>query len=220
MWLRLVNFLPQILGAFLILVLGLLLAYSLAELARKLVRLTRIDQFLQNLDVVKSIEKNGVRIRFDEFIAWLVKWFILILTLITVSDSLGLPQITAFLEEVVRYIPRVITATVILAIGFTAASFIQRLVVQAVTASRIPTSSAGFLGTIAKWAIVLFSFMAALIQLGIAAVLLQTLFTGLVAMLALAGGLAFGLGGRDHANQWIGRISSEIREENREQRRE
>jgi hypothetical protein len=66
------------------------------------------------------------------------------------------------------------------------------------------------LGGIAKWAIWIFALIAALLQLGVAVVLLQTLFTGLVAMLALAGGLAFGLGGRDAAARYIEKLRDEV----------
>jgi hypothetical protein len=123
---------------------------------------------------------------------------------------LGIPQITEFLNEVARYIPNVIVAVVILAIGLVIGNFIENVVVSAVSASRIPTSSAGFLGGVAKWSIVVFALLAALVQLGVATSLVQILFTGLVAMIALAGGLALGLGGREKAAKWLDRLEQEM----------
>lgn len=87
------------------------------------------------------------------------------------------------------------TATIILAVGFTAANFLQ---------------------TVGKWSVLVFAFMAAHNQLGIAAHLLQILFTGLVAMAAIAGGLAFGLGGRDQASRLLTRLTGDAEKDNRD----
>ncbi len=211
LWIRIASFFPQLVGAIVIFIVGLLIAYALSGLVKKLIEWTRVDQHLHNLDSIRSLEGQGVRVRIAETIAWMVKWFVLILTLIVVSDTLGLTQVTSFLNQIALYIPQVIIAVVILAIGFVAGAFVQKLVVQAVTASRLPTSSSGFLGAVAKWAIIVFAFMTALIQLGIATNLLQILFTGFVAMLALAGGLAFGLGSKEHASKFLGRLSEDMR---------
>ncbi len=73
--------------------------------------------------------------------------------------------------------------------------------VDVASAKAAGISSAGLLGGLTRWAVWVFAFIAALVQLGVAVVLLQTIFTGLIAMLALAGGLAFGLGGRDAAGR-------------------
>lgn len=211
LWYRVVSFFPQLVGAIIIFIIGLALAYLISGLVKKIIQFTHIDQHLQNLDSVRSLERQGVRVRIADTLAWIVKWFILILTLIVVSDSLNLREVTSFLNDILHYIPQVIAAVVILAIGFVAGSFIQRLVVDAVTASRIPTASAGLLGAIAKWSVTIFAFMAALSQLGIATNLLQILFTGFVAMLSLAGGLAFGLGGRDQASKFLETLSTDMR---------
>ena len=72
--------------------------------------------------------------------------------------------------------------------------------------------AAAFTGTVAYWAILIFGLLAALIQLGIAFALLQTLITGIIAMLALAGGLAFGLGGKDAAANFLNRLRKEMSE--------
>ncbi len=209
-WFRFASFVPQLVAAIVILLLGFILASVVSVLVRKVVQFTNIDQSLQRLEVTHTLERRGLRLRLADTLAWMVKWFILILVLITVSDSLGLSQVTLFLQDVVRYIPQVITAVIMLTIGFVAAGFVQRLVVDGVTASRFPTSSANFLGAIAKWSITVFAFMAALIQLGVAANLLQIFFTGFIAMVALAGGLAFGLGGREQAADLLASWSKEM----------
>ena len=102
MWFQLANFLPRLAGALVILVLGVILAMSLAALIRKVIQYTRIDTFIQRPDLTKTLDRYGIHVNVAGLIAWMVKWFILILVLITVSDSLKLPQVTLFLQEVAR----------------------------------------------------------------------------------------------------------------------
>ena len=70
--------------------------------------------------------------------------------------------------------------------------------------------SANMLGGITKYAIWVFAFIIALGQLGVAAAYMQILFTGIIAMLALAGALAFGLGAKDAASRLISKIGEDV----------
>ena len=101
-------------------------------------------------------------------------------------------------------LPNVIIAAFILIFVAIIGEVMQKVVTGMAKAAGVP--SAGLAGTITRWAIWFFGFIAALLQLQVAVVLLQTLFTGLVAMLALAGGLAFGLGGRDAAARYLEKV--------------
>lgn len=216
MWYRLASFFPQLLSAIIVLILGWIFAVIVSGIVKRAIRFTRIDQLLQKTSLPQWFERNGISLKISDIAAWMVKWFFIIVTLIAVSDILNIPQITMFLEQVVLYIPQVLVAVALLTIGFIAGTFVETLVQRAVTISKLPTASAGMLASIAKWSIVIFSFLAALVQLGVAPSLVQIFFTGLVAMFSLAGGLAFGLGGRDKASQILERIDQGIKEENRE----
>lgn len=206
LWFRFANFIPQLLGAILILVVGWLIAILLARLVRRLIEYTRLDNYIQRTQFARMLQERGRKASISGLGAWIVKWFIILVALVTASEVLGIDQVSTFLDSVMRYIPNVIVAVVILLIGSTAGGFLQSVVEAAVVTSRIPNSSAKFLGTLSKWALIIFALMAALVQLGVASSLIQILFTGLVGMLAIAGGLAFGLGGREKANKWLGDI--------------
>ena len=119
--------------------------------------------------------------------------------LIAAADILGWSQITAFLNDVVAYIPNALVAVVILLVGIVLGSFVFEVVEKAVKASKM--GGERLLAGIAKWAIFLFSFIAAFNN-GIASALLQTITTGLVAMIAMPVALAFGLGGQEHAKSF------------------
>ena len=106
------------------------------------------------------------------------------------------------------YLPNVLVAALILLVAGVVADAMQRIVSSSAKAAQV--SSAGLLGGIARWSIWILALITALSQLGIAPQFMQILFTGLVAMLALAGGLAFGLGGRDAAAKYIERLRDDM----------
>ena len=114
----------------------------------------------------------------------------------------------SFLKDVLNYIPKAIVAARFLLVSVVAANFSRGLVRSSVMGARLHAGKT--LGMVAWWGIVVFGSLTALVQLGVAVQVINTLITGLVAMLALAGGLAFGLGGRDMATQWLVRMREEI----------
>jgi len=138
----------------------------------------------------------------------LVKWFFVIVTLLAVSDILELVAFSDFLTQVLLYVPNIVIAVLIMLAGVVMAAFSAKLVRASVLASRL--HSAHFLGALTKWSVLIFAFLAALSQLGVAGALVNTLIMGFVAMLAIAGGLAFGLGGKDVAASWLEKIKDEI----------
>jgi small-conductance mechanosensitive channel len=137
----------------------------------------------------------------------IVKWFFIIATLIAVADVLKIPQITQFLERVVLYIPNVLVAVVILAIGIIVAGLAYDAIKKGTETFRMTSETARILSSVAKWSIIVFTVMAALVQLGVASDMIRILFTGVVIMVSLAGGLAFGLGGKTKAEEMINRIT-------------
>ena len=116
--------------------------------------------------------------------------------------------VSDFLSSVLGYIPNVIGAALILLIALAIAHFLRGLVRTSVMGVRLHAGKT--LGAIAWWGVVIFGFLAALTQLGVAVQIINTLITGLVAMLALAGGLAFGLGGKEHASDWLTKMRDEL----------
>ncbi|MBI4133089.1 hypothetical protein HY478_00585 [Candidatus Uhrbacteria bacterium] len=213
LWLGFSGFFPKFLGAVVIFLVGVLVAAALRSLIVRLAGLLRLDALAEKLELKGSLAKVGITLKIGELIGWLVKWFVMIAALIAATDILDWPQITDFLRQVVFYIPNVVIAVVILLAGILLANFVRNVVHQTVKAGGLV--SADFLAGISRWSILLFTFMAALVQLRIAPELIQMLFAGLVAMLALAAGLAFGLGGKDAAGRFIDRLRKEISADHR-----
>lgn len=207
LWAKIIAFVPELLAAFVILVIGLFLASVLSKVAKKLVDMTKVDKLINKVDAANKLEEAGLKISVSGMIAWIVRWFFIMITLIAVVDILKLEQVTRFLNDIAMYLPNVVVAVIILAIGLVLGQFIYDVVEKSVKASKITKHTADMLAVVAKWAIIIFALLAALVQLGVATNLIEILFTGLIAMLALAFGLAFGLGGKEQAAKWLEKVS-------------
>lgn len=209
LWEGFLGFIPTLLGALIIFFIGWAIAAGLQKLIEQLIRALKIDQVLLKNNVFQQIEKAGTKVDVGRWLGLLVKWFLIFVFLMAAADILGLREITSFLKSVILYVPNVLVAAVILIIAFWVAGLVDRLVRASLAASRIRAS---FAAALAKWSIIIFAVFAALIQLGIAPALLQTLITGLIAMLAIAGGLAFGLGGKESAASFIEKVREDVRD--------
>jgi len=209
LWGDFLQFSPSLVAAIVILVVGWIIAVALGKVISHLASILWVDKGLEKLGVHSAFEKIGINFNVAGLLGWIVKWFLIIAFLIAAADVLGLRQITNFLNKVVLFIPNVIIAVVVLVFGLVIGNFISDVVRTAVEATQFK-KEAGFVSGVAKWAIVVFSFMAALVQLGVAASLIEIMFTGFVAMVALSGGLAFGLGGRDTAQNILDKLKRDL----------
>lgn len=202
-WFKFAAFLPELLGAVIVLLIGLVLAVFLGRVVENLIMRTRVDGLLERAGISRRFEEAGLGFRLSYVIGWLVKWFIILVVLATVADILDWNQINQFLNDIALYIPNVIVAVVILIIGLLAGRLVHGVVERSARASVMLAGAAGLLAEIARWAVIIFAVMAALTQLKIAANLIEVFFAGLVFAIALAFGLAFGLGGREKAKEFI-----------------
>lgn len=203
-------YMPNFLAAVIVLILGWIIGSALGGLVKKLLEVVKIDHLANQLGMDKLSEKTGRSLSIARFGEWLIKWFFFLGTLIAAADILGLEEVTAFLYgDVLPYAGHVIVAMAILLLGIVAANFFGQLVTAAVRASGMVSSAA--LGSLTRWAIIAFAVIAALSKLQLATEFLQDLFRAIVAMLAIAGGLAFGLGGKDHARKILDEVENGLR---------
>jgi len=204
LWLGVANFIPNLIGALIIFIIGLIVAAGLGSLVEKIFDAARLDTLLSKLGLGPYFERAGLRLRGARFLGQLVNWFLVIVFLLAASDVLQLFALSAFLHDVLFYIPNVIIAVLIMLAAVVVANFLKRLVTASVLSARL--HAAHFLGSLTWWSVVIFGLLSALVQLSIATSIIQSIVTGFIAMLALAGGLAFGLGGRDYAGYLIGKL--------------
>lgn len=206
LWMRFAGFVPNLIGALIVLIIGLVVAAGLGTLVEKIFDAVKLDKFLVRLGLSPYFERAGLRLRGAHFLGKLVYWFVVVAFLLAASDSLQLYALSGFLNDVLAYLPNVIAAVLIMLATVVLGNFFKRVVSASVLSARL--HAAHFLGTLAWWSVVVFGFLTALVQLQIAASIINTVITGFIAMLAIAGGLAFGLGGRDYATYLLGKLRS------------
>ncbi|MEK7118436.1 MAG: hypothetical protein AAB869_02390 [Patescibacteria group bacterium] len=202
--------LPNIIVALIFVILGWVFGMAVGRVIAQIIDALRIDVWLAKAGIDKIVERAGYRLNAGAFLGWLAKLFFIVVFLVVALNVLGLSEVNVFLLSVLAYIPNVVVAMLILFIASVAADIIGGVVSGASLA--VGSRVAHLLGSITRWAIWIFALMIAVSQLGIAPQFMNILFTGIVAMLALAGGLAFGLGGKDAAADFIREVRSEVKE--------
>lgn len=208
LWYGFIETFPRILLAIIIFIIGWIVATTLGKLVMMGVDALKLDRSFKNTGVDEALARAGTRLHIGRVFGELVKWFIAIVFLVASLNILGLDQVTAFLQQVLAYIPQVIIAALILVAGTILADFVKKVVSGSAAVANV--RSAKMLGSIAYYAIWILALVTALDKLGIFGYFGQILFTGLVVMIALALGLAFGLGGKDVAGRWLSRISDDL----------
>ena len=204
-----VVFVPMFIFALIVFVVGMVIAVALGKLVAQVVRSLKVDHALRSLGFEEHVERAGFHLDSGAFLGGLVRWFFILVFLLAAFDVLQLRAVTDFLGQVVLvYVPQVIVAALVLLVAAVVGDIASRVVAGAARAARMP--SAGLLGGVVKWSIWVFAILAALFQLGVFRELILTVIQAFVYMLALAGGLAFGLGGKDAAARYLEKLRSEM----------
>ena len=185
-----VNFIPRFLTGAIILIIGIIVGSIVRQL---------ILGVSKSLKVEVVLKRYGVPELKDEFtwtsiLAEIARWFVIIIFLVPTAEVWGLPRIITVLNEFLLYLPNVFVAAVIALVGFVFARIAHDVVLASVKG--VDSQTANTLASATRWAVNIFVILAVLSQLGVATDLIRILFTGLVAMVAIAGGIAFGLGGQ------------------------
>ncbi len=196
----LLSFIPALIGAVIILVVGWLLSDFIGKLCIRILDRVGFERAAQRTGVSGFISQTGMRDpRASVVLAELVKWFIRLIFLEAAAEAVHLQAVVQVINQIILFIPNLIVALVVLMIGVMVARLVASLV-------RGSAAEAGFdnpnlLAGVAKYAIIAFAVLIAVNQIGIAASLVNAMFMAFVGALALALGLAFGLGGRDVAGR-------------------
>ena len=195
---------PRIIAFAIVLVVGGVISSLIARGAIALLRAVRFNDLARRSGLAGFVQNMGVRQDASGVIAEVVKWFVRLVTLVVAFDTLGLPAVSGVLQQLVLWLPNLVVALVALVIGGLAANALSRLVRGSAAGAGLSDPDVLAAATrIAVWA---FAVVVAVSQLGVATTLINTLLVGVVGAVALAAGLAFGLGGRDRAAQLLSRF--------------
>ena len=208
LWYGFVQFAPKLIIAILFFVVGWILGTLISKAFQEVFKALKVDKLFQSVKLDEFLNRAGMKLNTGYFVGEIIKWFLIIVFLLPSLNLVGMTYISSFLsEEVLGFLPKVLVAVFILIIASIVADALARTVVAG--AKSMSLTAANMLGTITRYAIWIFAFIIALGQLGIAAAYMQILFTGIIAMIAIGGALAFGLGGKDHASRFLSKINEQ-----------
>ncbi|MGI9034880.1 MAG: mechanosensitive ion channel family protein [Pyrinomonadaceae bacterium] len=196
---RFISFLPALIGALIILVVGWLISGFLANLIERGLKAVGLEAAVERSGIGDFVRRSGTKMSVSGVIATLIKYFIFLIFVQAAANVIGIPQLTEIINRIILFIPNVVVAMAIIVVGSLIANFLSGLVRSSV--SELGVGNPNLLATLTQYLIVGFAVIAAIDQLGIAQTLVNTLLIGLIGSAALATGLAFGLGGRDVAAQ-------------------
>jgi len=211
LWQGFLDPVPLLLGALIVFIIGWFISSGIGRVIAEILRRIKFNQIFETGGWKGVLEKAEIKVNPAEFIGAIFKWVLVIVFLLIAVEILGLEQFSAFLVGVLGYLPNVIVAVLIFVVTVIIADIVEKIVRAGV--GGIKTGYARVAGTIAKWAIWVFAIFAILIQLRIAQSLLLTLFQGLVALIVIAGGIAFGLGGKEVAAELLRDLKGKFRKE-------
>ena len=198
---RILNFLPVLLGALIILIVGWIIAKAIRRLVNWLLKTVRFDVLADKAGISEILRKGDLKISAAELLSSIVYWLIIIMVLVITVDALGLPKSSDILSGLFAYVPKVIAALLVLIVAMFLASFVSGIVRTAAANANLPKPE--LLAGISRWAIIIFAVTISLEQLGIAPLLVTGAFNIILGGIVLALALAFGLGGKEAAARYL-----------------
>lgn len=201
----LIAYLPRVIFAILVVLIGVLIGKLLKAAIVKILKMIRLKPYT---DAVGLNKVFTAKVELAELVGDLVQWSIVIISLLPALEILNMPKVYDLVFGIVAYIPRVIVAVVIIVVGSVIADLVARLVES--TAQTIGAKTAALAADLARWTIIVMAIVSAINQLGINTMVINQVITGVIAMLAIAGGIAFGLGGQQAAKDAIEGVKKSV----------
>lgn len=194
------GFVPALIGAILVFVVGWFVSVAFGKLIAEILKKVRFNQIFEKGNWDEALAKADIKVDAAVFIGAIVKWILVIVFLSAAIEILGLTGFAGLLNKVLAYLPNVIVAAFIFVVAVIVADILEKIVRATVESTKIGYGH--IVGAIVRWSIWIFAFMMIITQL-INNAFIQTIFTGLVALIVIAGGIAFGLGGKDVAGEIV-----------------
>jgi len=205
------GFLPNLVGALLVFLIGIIVGNWTKTLLIKALQLIKFEKLFKDSKIQAFLRKAEITQKIEEIIGSIAKWIIVLVFFIAATNILGLTTVANLLGGILAYVPNILSAVIVLALGVLLAGVVEGIVKGALASVDLKTSR--LMGKIASYAVITIATLAAFSELNIAASFINTLFIGFVAMLALGFGLAIGLGAKDTVAKILSEWHTELRKE-------
>lgn len=210
LWQGFLGFLPSLIGALIVFIIGWFVALGVGKLVTKALTKIKVNQFFERTGWQTVLEKAELKVNPSEFIGVIVKWILVIVFLLAAVEILGLVGFAEFLRNILAFLPNVIVAVLILVVTVIIVDILGRIIQVAV--EKIKAGYGYLVSTVAKWTIWIFAILAILHQFGLGVAdwifeLVKIILIGLVATAALA----FGLGGKEVATEILENLKKKLK---------
>jgi len=210
LWQGFLFFIPSLIGAIIVFIIGWAIAIWSEKIIAKILRKLKIDKIFGSGEWKQSLAKADLKVDIAEFIGAIIKWILIIVFLYAAVEILEWRAFGEILREIIAYLPNVIVAVLIFVVTVIVVDIVEKIV--KVGAEGVKVGYGQMVSMVAKWSIWVFAILAILHQLEIAPQFMQTLFFGIIAMLTISFGLAFGLGGKEVAAEILQDIKKRLKE--------
>lgn len=209
MLVRAATFLPTLIGILVILIVGWIVAAVLKNIAVRFLKIIQLDTASDKAGLNDVLKRGGIKQTLSELIGGLVYWLIMLLVVMTALNALGMTVVASLLDKVILYIPNVIAAIFIFALGVFLSSVFSTVVRTAGANAGLP--QAKFLGQLTQAIIVIFVVIMTMEQLNIATTILTTTVSIMLASIGLAFAIAVGMGSKDIAGKLMQNLVDKLK---------
>ncbi len=208
-FLQLVQYLPALVGALVIVFAGYLLAKLLERATDRALAKLGLNRWLERGGVLEAVERTGWRAAPSRVFAAILFWLTMFVVIIIAANALGLTALADVFQQLVSYVPSVIAALVIVLVGIVLGEFVDGLIMA--SAGAIPGGPT--LARVGRAGVVILAIFMALQTLGVASDIVTLAFGIIFGAVAIAAALAFGLGNRELAGEitraWYERVRAQ-----------
>ena len=204
LWTKIANFIPNLFGALVVVLLGFVVAKLLDALLSKLLAKLGLDRLMGGTGLTKILARVGIQVPISTLIGKIVYWFVLLVFLVSAAQSLGLDRVSSALDLLTVYLPKVFGALLVLLAGVLLAQVLNGLVRGA--AESVGFDYASGLGRVTQGLVIIISISVAISQLEVKTDLLNHVIVIVLITVGLAIALAMGLGSREIAGQILAGI--------------
>ena len=207
------GYLPRLFFAILITIFGFVLGNFVRTVVERTLRLIKFENLTRNSKIHLFLKNAEITHKFEDILGIALKWLIVVIFFISATDLAGLTSVAGILTSILSYLPRLLSALIVLVLGVLLAGLVESLVKGSLTSVDLKT--ARLMGKISSYSIVVITTLAAFSEMGIAKNFIDILFVGFVAMLSLGFGLALGLGAKDLISDiltdWYKQVKKELK---------
>lgn len=211
LWQGFIDFIPKLIGAIIIFLIGWLISVAIGKLVAEILKRINFNRIFEKGSWKAALDKAEIKADAAAFIGAIFKWVLMIVFLAAAVEILGFNQLTLFLtQDVLPFLPNVIVAAFIFVIAVIIADILEKIVRAGIEGVKVGYGQV--VGAIVKWSIWISAIFAILLQLGIAQDLIKTIIQGIVALIVIAGGIAFGIGGKEVAAEILENLRNKLKE--------